>query len=293
MKITGYTGMNNVQRPTRLKMPDRDDPRIECSAIVNYDIGDTSELVPRKGGAIVNTGTPRNLWSNGDLCLFTEGGALKRLWPDWSDTVLRTGVTGRMAYQPVNNIVVYTDNTVIGAIVDGRDTPFPVSTVPFKLPIPAGQCLGFYNRRLYIAVGSILYFTDAGVNIGRMDERLCKIPLPGYITMVRPNENGMFVGYGNMVAYLAGSGPNKFTHTVVDRNRVVIGSDQTVDAQLVDGRIQAPTVAVWTSDDGIMCGMPDGQVTNMTKGTINLGTVPAAGASLFRQGTMNQYLISM
>jgi hypothetical protein len=291
INATGFLGMNNVQPPTRLKMPSKDDYRIEASEVVNADIDNSSMIHTRLGGRQVASGAASNLWSDPSLsyALFTSNGVLKSLNPQTGATaVLKNGLGPRVVYQRVNNIIVYTDGQIISALVNGVDTPFPVTPKEFKRPIPPGQCLALYNRRLYIGAESTLFYTDAGLNIGRMDDRLCKIPLQGYITMViTTGVGGIYVSHGGVVAFLRGSGPNKFNYEVVDSSPAILGTGVVV------GRDTSETpVVMWASSEGIMMGSPAGVVTNLTKSRLKYASAQQGGG-FFRSGDINQYVVSL
>ena len=286
----GFMGMNNVQQPSRLKMPGRDSPLIEASEIVNADIDDSSMVHTRLGCRQIAAGAASNLWSDPSLtyALFTSNGVLKSLNPQTGATVvLKSGLGPRVAYQRVNNIIVYTDGQIISALVNGVDTPFPALTKEFKSPPPPGQCLAVYNRRLYIGAESTLFYTDAGLNIGRIDDRLCKIPLQGYITMViTTGVGGIYVSQGGVVAFLRGSGPTKFNYEVVASSPAILGTGVVIGRNIFE-----TPVVMWASNEGIMMGSPAGVVTNLTTGRLKYASAQQGGG-LFRDGDIEQYVVT-
>lgn len=141
--IDNFAGINNVNAAERLQDN-------ELREAVNVDVDDTGRLASRGGYTQVYSGTNiHSFWSDQNLSLFVEDGALKQLNSDFSATELRTGVARfkPMAYEEINGDVYYSDTYLTGVITSaGQAQPMSTPTPPTRpalVPsvgiLPAGQ----------------------------------------------------------------------------------------------------------------------------------------------------------
>lgn len=88
----------------------------------NVNLDATGKLSRRAGRTKVLAGDAHSLWAHGDLCLFASGDALRRLHPDYTSEVLRTGLTAgaRISYCAVNGRTYWSNGFETGVIEQGR-----------------------------------------------------------------------------------------------------------------------------------------------------------------------------
>lgn len=130
-KIEGWPlGVNNVAPETEL-------PNGSLRTAVNVDLSDAGKPRRRKGRTQVYAGDVSSLYNSIGMTLFSEGGTLKRLWPDYSATDL--GITVRpntyVSYATVNNEIMFMDSensgriSFSGSVLSlGLDSPNPIPT---------------------------------------------------------------------------------------------------------------------------------------------------------------------
>ena len=89
----------------------------------NCDINDSLELLRRKGySAPVVAGVDRSLWARGSVCLGVGSNSLNLINPDFSTTVLRSGLTSNLPldYDVVADRVFYSNGVETGCVQGGQ-----------------------------------------------------------------------------------------------------------------------------------------------------------------------------
>jgi hypothetical protein len=122
--FTAFGGIRNTLAPERLGRAVRQrggiDQRTDLTAAVNIDLDDSGRASRRAGQTRVVPGAAHSLFADAGLCLYVQDGALKRLQPDYSSTVLATGLGGDpLRYVSVNGRIYWSDARRSGALVDG------------------------------------------------------------------------------------------------------------------------------------------------------------------------------
>lgn len=297
INIPGFLGMNNVQDKARLRQPTRDNPYAEVAEIVNAEVTDTYSIRRRQGAGLVYPGTVHSLWSNGAEAYFVEGSNIMRLFRSaagsYGATALRALVapTMPMSYWQVNNVTVCSNGIDLFFLENGSDFDFQAPTENFKEKTLAGHIVALFKRRLYVAVGSVLYYTDAD-DLERMDERDDPFAFPSLITMVRPLENGIYVSAG-ATYWMAGNSPDEFTLRLVDEDPAIKGSDVNVDAGLLGLNGVTGNVAMWTTKSGIMLGLDEGTTENLTDGRLSYDVGTAGSATILERDGSNYYIVTI
>jgi len=279
-----FKGLNNRQRPEEMKPA-------ELSVARNVDIDDAGRLTRRDGFDDIATlaGNYHSIWSDETICLAVKAGTLFRINTNWTETALRVNVgDSNMSYVSVNGIVYYTNGTVIGYIEDGVDKAFTDPGMTFKAHPPPGQIITYFNGRLYIAKGPVLWFTDA-MALGRVDTRTGFKQFPSDILMIRPVGGGLFISDTDETCFMSGASPDKASLHSVGK-AAIPGSDLSIQGSLFSKEIQG-SVAFFTTEDGICMGLSDGTVIPITSQTYKLPSVKR-GATIVREETDRLQLIS-
>lgn len=279
-----FKGLNNRQRPEELKHD-------ELSLARNVDIDDAGRIKRRDGYDDIATlvGNYHSLWSDGSVCLAVKSGVLYRINKDKTETALRGNVgDSTMAYVSVNGSVYYTNGTVIGYVEDGSDNQFAVPTDSFKIVTPSGQLIEYFNGRLYIAKGSVLWFTDA-LKFNQVDMRHGFKAFPTDIQMVLAVDGGLYVSDEEATYFMSGPSPEKATLTDVCKPAIP-GSGSVLKGTKFSKELKG-MVAFFSTEDGVCMGLSDGSTVPITLHNYQLPAVKR-GAVLVREQTNQLKLVS-
>lgn len=283
-----FRTLNNRVHPAQLK-PD------EMATAQNVDLHDDGRSLSRRGGyALALAGSQHSLWAHpdGSIALCGESSTLKRFWPDaTTDSLLSLSTDERLAFEAVNNVVVFTNNTDIGYVQNGEAALFSAPTEQFKLPVPAGRFLGFYKGRLYVLNDDGLYYTDA-YTIDQMDERNCLLPLLGTPTLLAAVDDGIWVGKGDKLIWLAGGNPEEMIY-VDNAGTAVPGTLVIVDSEQGYGFKTSGKYALWTSDRGICVGANGGKLEVVTQDYLAPKQAQSGTAVLREQNGEVHYLAAL
>lgn len=175
----------------------------------------------------------------------------------------------------------------------GGDRSLPLATQWLDAP-PAGQCLVFFKGRIYIAVGVYLFATAAhGLEYCDLRDYLA---FDGTrINVLLAVEGGLFVGTERALYFLSGVALAEHALTTKLLTRSVPGSGVLADGQDVTGRAELTgvKVALLTTSDGVLLGMPDGSLSNLTQERYQFAIGQQAAAIVQRATTRTCYLLSM
>jgi hypothetical protein len=287
-QLPGFAGTNNVQDASRLNGPVVGNPSVapESAMISNFDITDTGSAVTRDGSTKVYTGTPHSLDPNGSG-YFVES-TFKLLLPNYSAVSLCSllAPTLPMSYAKCNYLTVCSNGVDIFIVENNIVSAFAVPTVEFKVSILPAQHIAFFGRRLYYAVGHVLYYSDAD-NIEQSDTRDPPFVFNAPITMVMPLDNGIVVG-ADKVYWIAGQIPEEMAkpNDTYD-GTAVAGTDVVFDAKLFGG---SGKIGMFTANDGICLCTDSGQIQNLTLSKIGFTAQQHGTAIIRKKNGCNQYL---
>ena len=172
----------------------------------------------------------------------------------------------------------------------------PVLGIPVRTrhlgPPPAGQALGYFNGRLYVASGQFLWYS-LPYEYELFDLASGYLAFTSQVKTIAPVSDGLFVGSENETVFLAGSDPAEFVRLKVAGYGTVLGTEREIPVHyLLDGKLQAPAW-MWASKRGVCMGTSGGVFKELTGGRYQL---PAAssGASLFKiRGGTPQFITSL
>ena len=162
----------------------------------------------------------------------------------------------------------------------------------FRQAPPAGQLIAWYRGRMFVAVGSVLFYSDPFAY--ELFDLRRYIDLDGRVTMLAPmtdkelsdagRASGFFIGTDKSCGVLAGSDPDSFQYIPKTAYGAIPGALDYVDGALFrDGATSARPLPMWLSTQGVCVGMPDLQVHNLTRSRYGYA-VAGQGAALFMDG---------
>lgn len=289
--IKSIKGTDNTSDPSTLQI-DRYGG-LYVREVSNIDIDDDGKSHRRIGSTSVFSGVVHSMWSNGKICLFVTGTDFKKLNTDYTSTVLVEGVdrTDRMAYVSWNDLKIFFSNMSIIGYVDTSDElpyTFPDPAQAFKMRMIGGQILEIYNSRLYAANDRNLYFSDATA-LMQMDTRKNAIAFPGRITMVKAVIDGIYVSAGELVYFLKGDSPFKFTMDKISDSPAIEGMSTILDGDNIGKGILGRT-AYWMTEDGPFKGYPGGNVLQLQDGRFSAEDIEIGSAIISYLNGYTQFL---
>jgi hypothetical protein len=184
------------------------------------------------------------------------------------------------------------DVTLGRAIYTGGPRALPLATQWLDKP-PSGQALALFKGRIYIASGEILFATTA-LSYEHCDLRDYRAIDGSRILLLAPVEGGLFVGTEQAIWFLGGA-------SFADNALVRKLDGPPIPGTLVSGdlgdilgneQMAGQRAVMFTTSQGVVLGLPDGSLMNLTVDTYRLPKA-TVGAAMLRTGRMHQYLLSL
>lgn len=272
-----FSGMNNVEESFRIPVvADKSWHKLyDMDALENLDIDNSYVLSTRPGSDLELAGTDvHSLWSDGETCLFVDSPTLYKLNIQYTASLIGTVGMGRMSYAPWNDRIYMTNDSFIGYLRDNTLTPLADPGITYKLSLPAGKFIVYYNGRLYVAKGKVLYISDALCD--HYDIRTGFRVFANDITMLVAVAKGLYVSDGN-TWFVSGAEPDSFQKNRVLESDAIPYTSVIVPGEIVSDGIQFDCV-LWTSTDGICLGDSDGTVRNLTRSRYSMSDHATGGA---------------
>ena len=290
-EVTYFQGINNQWPPTKI-VPKGGKSYLTVGT--NIDIDHEGMIHDRDGFAAASySGTGiHSLWGNGETALFVEGSDLKILNPDYTGTVVRAGVgTTRMSYADSARRVYYTNTRVIGFVEEHAGNLFPAPTMTYKIPMPPGQLIEWYNGRLYVAQNDTIWASDP-MYPGQADSRKGFKKFGSRICMMRAvRETGIYVSDSFKTYLMTGLDLNDFALVDIADFPAIPGTDVRIDGSKLKEPV-AGEVLLWLTQYGICIGGKQRLFQVLTRESYwPASTLP--GASIVRESNgIAQYLVS-
>jgi hypothetical protein len=140
----------------------------------------------------------------------------------------------------------------ISSIGRGR----PLDTM-YRMPPPPGQIVRHFSGRIYIASGNILYFTDA-LRYEAVTPARSILMFPNEITLLEPAADGLYIGHGDSVDFLAGTDPFKMQRRLALNAAPVPGTGTQVPGKYLSMPYEYVPVW-WSQTHGFTIGAPGGE----------------------------------
>lgn len=183
---------------------------------------------------------------------------------------------------------------VSATISAAQPTGVPLRT-QFMGPAPAGQLVGYYKGRAYVAQGRFLWHSQP-YEYELFDLMSGYLAFPDNIQTFSPVADGVFVGTERETVFLAGRDPSDFDLRRVADYGTVLGTEQEIPEHHVldeKQRPQGPQV-MWMSKHGVCLGGNGGFFKNLTGKRYRLPVDVTTGASLLKvRGGTPQFVVSL
>lgn len=157
-------------------------------------------------------------------------------------------------------------------------------------PAPVGTVTAFWNGRVLVAVGPVLYASKPnGWEV--FDFRRDFKQFSANITLIQPVDDGLYIGTESELAFLAGNEFDKLAYRQVIETGVVLGSGVAVRGELIkqgDGVGQGAAM-ICIANQVLVAGLNSGGIIRLTEGRYT--TAVTEVAATFRQiNGIPQYL---
>lgn len=248
--IRYFQGINNHDDAEKVL------PRGEKSFLtagVNIDL-DNVGMIHRRGGYAppdYSGSRIHSIWSNGEACLFVETPDLKILNPDFSSTLIRSGVgQARMVYADAAGRAYYTNEMVIGYVENRVGYIFQEPTMTYRIIMPSGHLIEWFNGRLYVAKQNQIWASDP-MFPGQTHQLEGFKTFAGRLTMMRGiKETGLVISDGSGVFLLSGLDFKDFTVNKLADFPAIQGTDVKIDGSKLGKGFPGEAV-MWLSPKGI------------------------------------------
>lgn len=253
--------LNNVKDPIYL-----DFDKGECAELLNVDITERG-ISRRQGYTQLLNNKIHSGWNSPtrNLALYIKDGVLTQ-FDGTTELSIKSVKDVPASYCEANEYIVFANGFEYGWIKDGLWYDVTVPNDPFKIAVPIGTLMCFYNGRLYIAKDNIIYCTDP-FTIEYCDERNYVVAVfDGNINMLSCVDTGIWVGTDKEIFFLSGddSIENGFTQISITDYGCILGTAYTIKSEIMK---EGPAGAgvLFASYRGICVGFNDGVFKNLTQ----------------------------
>ena len=286
LRLGPCLGLNTISAPDALPV----DPQTgswQAARLVNLDVRDGGRrLVTRPGSIRAATGHWRDGYDAPDGRHYAVvDDVLCEVLDDLSTSpIVGLAVSDPVVWASLDANVYWSNGTEAGLLVAGVLMPWGTYTYPaaseaarFQGP-PAGTVMCGFAGRVWIGVGSLLYFST-GDDAQFLDSAGGYLEMPAEITMLAPVDDGLYVGTTAGVWFLAGTDPMGGQQvTQVSPDAAVPHSAIAVRSDEVTQKYNPAGAVIWTSRRGIVVGLSGGIVLQPTKDNVALEVSPSYGA---------------
>uniref|UniRef100_I2Q1D8 Uncharacterized protein n=1 Tax=Desulfovibrio sp. U5L TaxID=596152 RepID=I2Q1D8_9BACT len=280
-------GLNTQAAPEALAWDSRSGA-FEAARLVDVDVLDNGRRVRRRPGRVrVDGRVWRDPFTGPDGAVYAViDDVLCRVLADLTPVPLLPLTTpGRLAWTALDDLVFWTNGIEKGLIQNGEPKAWGGLAWPvageadrFVSP-PAGQVLGTHGGRVWIGDGVFLSFTEGAGGFHFWQDGASFFEMSAEVTMIRPANDGLYVGTTDGVWFLAGLDPGQMAPRRVSFDPAILGSDVTVRADEW-GRFDPQLSPLWTSSRGICLGLQQGLVINLTKNRVALDAPASVAAAI-------------
>ena len=286
----GWRGLNTVSSPEALRYDQRTGA-CELAVATDVDILDAGRRMRRRPGRTqAATGHWRDGWNAPDGTAYAVvDDVLCQVRADLSRRELATLQSpGPVVFAALGDLVFWSNGIEAGMVQAGEAAAwggkaYPVTSEAgrFVSP-PPGTVLAGFAGRVWIADGCSLCFTAGPGRWHFYEDAAGSLEMPGEIAMIRPVNDGLYVGTSLGTYFLAGTDPARMVRLLVDADPVTaVGSDVAVRADEISPKAPPAGACLWTSQRGILCGMADGIVLKLTHSQVAFDAPAARAAAVW------------
>lgn len=276
--LKGALGLNNIIDP--LRHPYNTETGVGFLAeVVNCDIDDSGMISRRLGQVLLSNISSHSVFCDKGDCFVaqdrTNDAALYQVGTDLSLTGIRSGLTksARISFCQIGNKTYYSNYFQNGVIEDGISTAWPVTTshvgadtVREFYPAPIGSHLACFHSCMWVARDNVIWVSEPNA-FGKFDMARRFFQFGSNVRMIKPVSGGVWVSDEERTGFIIAA--DKFIDLQYIKRSSFPAHEWSENIELVDlsstkYQIQG-LCAVWSSDEGLCIGTPDGQLIVATK----------------------------
>jgi len=316
-----FAGMNYMVDPADMTVESG-----QCVDICNCDIDSFNNISRRDGYQLVASGTITSAWANSNNIYCVQS---SRLYTQINGTLIPISnspiVLAQVEFKQVNNIVVFSDGLVIGCLdgvtcytftqnalpdVSALDTyvknKYPsgftadatnFDTNVFNVSTLPGNCLEYYNGRLYVARGGWVYCTKA-YDLENQDIRANVVAgFPDDVTVIARVTDGLYISTAKATYFLKGSGVYEkdvegsgFEQNQVNIAGAIYGTAARFQNELIVDTKSKDTTVLWASTMGVVSASDSGQVAYLSLNQITMPVGSTGTAIVKTKDGIYQYV---
>lgn len=222
----------------------------------------------------------------------TDDGGVRVTWAMPNDPAIERA---RIYLTPPNGAVLYlADDCPIDELYT------EVAACAFALPLntqwadkpPAGQALAYANGRIYIAQDGFIFGTsELGYEHADLRDYLA---IDGTrVHLLAGVEGGLFAATDRQAVFLRGKVLAEMEMVQVAAAGGIAGSVAFVDGERATGikELAGRRCALFATGQGVILGLPDGTVMNLTQERYRFDPAPFAAAGIHENDQLNSYLL--
>ena len=263
--FNSFTGLNTVSPSTAII-----NARKMIAGLTHADnvcIDSAFKINCREGYTLKFSGGYKDLWSTDDkgrCYAVTASGDLAELSPDLTEMkILMSGVGAYpMSFAQAGDDIYFTNNILIGRIVDGIASLLPAVTETYKKEMPAGHLIMFAFGHLFTARDNKIYISD----VKQRYQYDTRIGFKSFISKIRAMDyvtSGIYISDEKNIQFLNGRNPLKMVHNKISPNPAFEGCMTRVeDIKTATYRYQ--NAVIWESEEGICIGGEGGNYESLT-----------------------------
>ena len=286
--LKGSTGLNTKVDPVRLQY-DSKAGVAELAEAVNVCIDDTGRIRRRKGTTATNqTSATHSLFVGDTGGYFVSAGDLYKMNGDFLSTLIKAGVGNtRMSYAEYAGRLFFANGVTNGAVSGNTASAWQASyvgpeTTKNLVPPPVGSHLAVFNASILIARDTAVWMTR-NFDPYHVDATRGVFPFSNTVLMVRPVDDGFYVGTTAAIYFIAQTGPSDYQLQKKANYPPVEWTDVEVDASLVAKVNQTGQAGMCVTTQGICYLGHGGAFANMTQDKIDLPST-TTGSAVFHDG---------
>lgn len=177
---------------------------------------------------------------------------------------------------------------LIGAAAEGKE-----ATNRFMNPMPGGRLIAGFNGRIYVAQGSVLYFSEP-LYYGLNSVRHGFIQYESEITILQAVETGLYIGTRDHMHYLSGEGPNAARTKLIAPPPVAWSGAGLPAGKLSEEHAKRGGLyAIWLSALGYYLGTPEGVVIPLQADRIQGITAEAVSSAVLATRGINRVVTTV
>jgi hypothetical protein len=284
-------GLNNAVSPTKGKF-NTDTGAGELSVAVNVNILDDGAIERRNGiTATAETGNVESIWTGSNGTFIVKNNYICKLNNDFTSTPIVAVTSHEVSYCDVQDATYFCNGTEKGIIKGTTVIPWtfdmatqyagPSTVKTFSSP-PVAKHVDLYNGRMYLAVDSLLFFSEP-FGYSMYDYARGYFWFENTITGVKSITDGIYVYTTNAVYFLNGTNPNDMQLIKVSDYPLIPGTLVRVTSDNINIQISTYSelhnnIVIWTAQNGIYVASNNGYIKNVTDGRLWLPPVTSGCA---------------